>query len=105
MDAAHGTSTTLWNWSDHNGEPGIKKPSRTNIEEEPCPEDLVPLHQLCNRCRRFFDNWTEMHACFEGPPIVETNLDIKSEILKLCTVAELMESRDACHSCEMLFEQ
>jgi hypothetical protein len=46
-----------------------------------------------------------MYTCFDRPPIVKTNLDIKSEILELCTLAELMESRDDCHFCEMLFSQ
>jgi hypothetical protein len=110
MDTTHYTSTTSWTPNNGNKDTGYK---------EPCPEGSVPLNRLCDRCQRFFDNQTEVHAWFDEPqlppdignwsiphplfPDMRTSqTNPEASAFEFCTVAQLMESQEFCHFCKML---
>jgi len=72
----------------------------------PYPEEIVPLHRMCERCQRFFDNY-EMLTWLEDPslddhPDTDWPRNYSGGVSGLCTVSELLESRQSCHFCEMV---
>jgi hypothetical protein len=60
-------------------------------------DDDVVLHQLCDRCKSFFDGWDFLtwakDRLYNDPP---------SRRLHFSIVAQLLRSRNSCHMCEMV---
>jgi hypothetical protein len=65
---------------------------------EPCPEGSVPLHQLCDNCRWFFDTWEAFDCLIYPGPELQPN-DYK--LYDLCTTEYLVQSKKNCHFCMM----
>jgi len=80
-----------------------KDPTRTDSQDDSIPEGSVPLHRLCDRCRQMFDKWVELYKWFGATEGLEPSCGYKT--YDLCTLTELMESRNLCHLCEMLYSQ
>jgi hypothetical protein len=98
MDATYKNPFRSQNWTDDDGESNEELPLRS---EEVCPEGSVPLHQLCDRCRRMLDGWTEMYAWFDESGSRGT-CRFESWIPDSCTLKELVRYRKTCHLCELL---
>jgi hypothetical protein len=74
-----------------------------SAEREPFPEGSVPLHQLCGNCTRFFDNWDALDRFAESG-----SRHVPHEMRKeynLCTDAHMLQSRETCHFCMMVFSE
>jgi len=83
--------------------PDDEEPTRIHSREDTVPEGSVPLHRLCGRCRQMFHTWEKSYAWFGRTKELEPSRGYKD--YEFCTFAELMESRDCCHLCEMLYSQ
>jgi hypothetical protein len=64
-----------------------------------CPEGSVPLHDLCERCRELFDNWSLLDRGVTG--LVLKN----SHERKIGTPVQLSRSQEFCHFCAMVFSR
>ncbi|KAH6876261.1 heterokaryon incompatibility protein-domain-containing protein [Alternaria rosae] len=78
-------------------------PMRMDSQDDSVPEGSVPLHRLCDRCRQMFDTWDKTCEWFGGTMGLEPSRGY--ERYELCTLTEMMNSRQSCHLCEMLYSQ
>ena len=80
-----------------------KDPTRTDSQDDSIPEGSVPLHRLCDRCRQMFDTWDKTCQWFGATEGLEPSRGY--ERYELCTLTDMMKSRQSCHLCEMLYSQ
>jgi len=62
-------------------------------------KDSIMLHQLCDRCRSFVDGWDFLKWVKDG---IDDIYDVRAGPTHFATVAQLLQSRDACHMCAMV---
>lgn len=75
---------------------------------QPIPEGHVPLHQLCDQCTGFFDNWELLDAydAWQAPADADIvsydpfHQDIKTIVFR--NTAQLLRSHETCHFCIMM---
>jgi len=71
-------------------------PTQTDVKA------LVMLHQLFDRCKSFVDGWDFVKLVKED---IDDIHDVRAEYSNpahFSTVAQLLQSRDACHMCVMV---
>jgi hypothetical protein len=78
----------------------VHTPASLPPEPDPCPEGFVPVHQLCENCTQFFNNW-EYLEWFLTKDVDEWTMQ-SDKWYNLCTVGHLLRSRKSCHFCIML---
>jgi hypothetical protein len=88
--------------SHHDGTLAIEERPPVESGGELCPKGSVPLHQLCNRCQRFFDVFTDESTWFEDSP--KEGDEIKDwRMLESCTLADLINDQKSCHFCAIVY--
>jgi hypothetical protein len=65
-----------------------------HIFTTPCPEGSVLLHQVCDNCQQFFDNWKPFDIIANWG---EVSYDEWEREFKLCTISQLLQSQQTCH--------
>jgi hypothetical protein len=73
-----------------------------NTFAAPCPEGSVPLHQVCDNCRHFFDSWEAFNVIEVRP---KASPDVCDKKFELCTIAQLLRSKQTCHFCALVLCQ
>jgi hypothetical protein len=101
MDTARESPAKPRSPRDDDGHPANEEQLLVRSDEELCPKGSVPLHRLCDRCRRMFDKFTDVYAWFDGAKS-RIRIVFKSLELGSCTLAELVKNRKSCHFCEIL---
>jgi hypothetical protein len=76
----------------------------SSFGREPCPEGSVPLHELCDNCKRFSANWELLHLFTDSKSMTAHSESVKNEYT-LCMIEELVRSRATCHLCTMVLYQ
>lgn len=71
-----------------------------NIEVEFCPETSVPLHQLCNHCSAFLENWEVLDWFVEFWAHEPLPTSFNKEY-PFATVAYI-RSQHICHFCQII---
>ena len=62
-------------------------------------KDSIMLHQLCDRCRSFVDGWDFLKWVKDG---IDDIYDVRAGPTHFSTVAQLLQSRAACHMYAMV---
>jgi len=65
-------------------------------------KDSVILHQLCDRCKSFVDGWNFLRWVKDGIDDIHDVRDEYPNPAHFSTVAQLLQSKDACHLCAMV---
>ncbi|KAH8622146.1 hypothetical protein IG631_23252 [Alternaria alternata] len=87
--------------SHHDGDLAIQERPPVGSEGELCPNGSVPLHRLCNRCRRFWNVFTDESTWFENPSEEGEFKDWRR--LESCTLADLRNDQKFCHFCAIVY--
>jgi len=65
-------------------------------------KDSVTLHQLCDHCKTFIDGWKFLKLAKDDIEYIHNVRAGDSDPAHFSTVAQLLQSRDACHMCAMV---
>ena len=81
--------------------PPLTSSSRPSSTPSSTGKASVPLHNLCERCRKFSNecsalNWLQRPR---GQPVSSWPFS------RLCTVTQLTQSAPSCHFCKMMFAE
>jgi hypothetical protein len=101
MEVIPGTSTIPQTRGDDDGDPDHEKLLQTEPKKEHCLGGLVPLHRLCDRCRRMIDI-SGVDELLEHDDFYKMDPYHKFQNFELCTVGELIVSREHCRLCEKI---
>jgi hypothetical protein len=66
---------------------------------QPIPQGSVPLHDLCERCSKFFREWRALTWLQEHRQGVPSS---SWPIIRFCTIAQSNQSAQRCHFCKKL---
>jgi hypothetical protein len=102
MDSTHESLANPRSLSDDDGDPAKEEPLPVRLEEELCPKGSVPLHRLCDRCRRMFDTLADEYARFVQAKSAEER-EFEDWDVESCTLADLVEDQESCHFCAIVF--
>ena len=91
----------MWSLSDDDVDSAAEEQLPVESEDELCPKGSVPLHQLCDWCRRMFDTFADVYTWFEGSP---RKFGIKPRKLESCTLlSDLVKNLESCHFCAITY--
>ncbi|KAH7399173.1 heterokaryon incompatibility protein-domain-containing protein [Phaeosphaeria sp. MPI-PUGE-AT-0046c] len=77
---------------------------------EPIPDGCVPLHQLCDECRSFFDNWEildefERYGMLEPTNVYDTDVKPFRAVYQahaFRNIAQILVPHELCHFCTIM---
>ncbi|KAJ5024296.1 heterokaryon incompatibility protein-domain-containing protein [Bipolaris maydis] len=69
---------------------------------QPISNTSVPLHDLCERCSKFFREWRALTWLQEHRGGAQGAPPPSWPILRFCTIAQLVQSAQRCHFCKKL---
>jgi len=67
----------------------------------------IMLHQLCDRCKRFIDDWELLKWAKDGIDVCNAQIKLRSPEywVHFATIAQLLQSTGHCHLCAMVLSK